>query len=185
MEQNPFFWKSGKFHNFLRGRGCGRREIIMKILVFSDSHGAASKMMKAAEAHPDADMFIFLGDGLRDAERLFSRYSDIPHVGVCGNCDTFVNMGGESFLNEQTVDLGGIRIFCCHGHKYGVKSTELNLWFRAKEKEADLVLFGHTHEPFERYFEGIRLFNPGSVGMGSYGVIYIENSAVVASHGKI
>ena len=157
----------------------------MKILVFSDSHGAVTKMLRAASAHPDADMLIFLGDGLRDAEQLFSRYSSIPHVAVCGNCDSFFVSSGEGFLNEQTVDLGDIRIFCCHGHKYGVKSTELNLWFRAKEKEAALALFGHTHEPFERCFEGVRLFNPGSISLGSYGVIYIEKGAVVASHGRV
>ena len=50
----------------------------MKLLVFSDSHGAAGRLFKAAEAHPDADMFIFLGDGLRDAEALFE--SGMYHI---------------------------------------------------------------------------------------------------------
>ncbi|MBE6587170.1 MAG: YfcE family phosphodiesterase [Ruminococcaceae bacterium] len=157
----------------------------MKILVFSDSHGAYSKMESAVRVHPDADMIFFLGDGLRDADRLFDELRHIPHVAVKGNCDIASSFGGESYLDEQTVDLGGVRIFSCHGHKYGVKSSELNLWLRAKEKDAALALFGHTHEPFERYYEGVRLFNPGSIGMGSYGVIYIEKGAVVASHGKV
>ncbi|MBQ2326197.1 MAG: metallophosphoesterase [Clostridia bacterium] len=156
----------------------------MKLLVFSDSHGAAGRLFKAAEAHPDADMFIFLGDGLRDAEALFERYPKTPAVAVNGNCDMF-SVSANSYLDEQTVDLGDIRIFCCHGHKYGVKSTLMRLYMRALEKEVGLVLFGHTHEPFERVNEGVRLFNPGSVMQGSYGVIYIEGGAVVASHGKI
>ena len=156
----------------------------MKILVFSDSHGAYSKLEKAVKSHPDADMVFFLGDGLRDADKLFDEYK-IPHVAVKGNCDFASSFGGESYLDEQTVALEDVRIFACHGHKYGVKSSELSLWLRGKEKEADLVLFGHTHEPFERVFEGVRLFNPGSIGQGSYGVIYIEKKGIVASHGRV
>ena len=92
---------------------------------------------------------------------------------------------GGNYLDEQTVDLSDIRIFCCHGHKYGVKSTLMRLWMRAREKEVSLALFGHTHEPFETVNEGVRLFNPGSVMQGSYGVIYVERGAVSASHGRI
>ena len=95
------------------------------------------------------------------------------------------SFGGESYLDEQTVDLGEIRVFACHGHKYGVKSSELSLWLRAKEKEVDLALFGHTHNPYERCYEGVRLFNPGSIGQGSYGVIYVEKKGIVASHGRV
>ena len=157
----------------------------MKILVFSDSHGATHKLLSAAGAHPDADMFVFLGDGLRDAEALFEKYPRVPHVAVRGNCDLFSPDGGEVFLDEQTVDLGEIRFFCCHGHKYGAKSTLMRLWLRGCEKEAALVLFGHTHEPLETVHEGVRLFNPGSVMQGSYGVVYVEGGAVTASHGRI
>ena len=157
----------------------------MKILVFSDSHGSYSRLLRAAEAHPDANMYIFLGDGLRDADRLFDEKRDIPAVAVKGNCDIAGVGFYDKYLDEQTLDLGGVRIFCCHGHKYGVKSSELSLWCRAREKEAQLALFGHTHTPLERVYEGVRLFNPGSVSLGSYGVIYIENGSVVASFGKV
>lgn len=157
----------------------------MKLLVFSDSHGNYSAMKRAIDTHPDARMLVFLGDGLREADRLFDEYKSIPHVAVRGNCDFSVTFGGECYLDEQTVDLLGVRMFVCHGHKYNVKSSELGLWLRAKEKEATLALFGHTHQPYERVYEGVRLFNPGSIGAGSYGVIYIENGAVVASHGKV
>ncbi|MBQ4067483.1 MAG: metallophosphoesterase [Clostridia bacterium] len=157
----------------------------MKILVFSDSHGAYSKLERAAALHPDAGMIIFLGDGLRDAERLFEGYPLLDRVAVKGNCD----LGGiglsDTYLDEQTAEIAGKRIFCCHGHKYNVKFTQMNLWFRAREKEADIALFGHTHDPFERREDGLLLFNPGSVAQGSYGIIYIENGAVLASHGKI
>lgn len=157
----------------------------MKILVFSDSHGRYAKMNEAVKLHPDTDMIIFLGDGLRDADALFEAYPHIPHVAVKGNCDFSSTYGSETYLDEQTLDISKVRIFCCHGHKYNVKSSEISLWFRAREKEAALALFGHTHEPFERVYEGVRLFNPGSISLGSFGVVYVENGAVVASHGRI
>lgn len=155
------------------------------MLVFSDSHGNYSKMKAAAELHPDAKMIIFLGDGLRDADMLFERFSSIPHAAVKGNCDFSFTYGAETYLDEQTIDVDGVRIFLCHGHKYGVKSSPTNLWYRAREKEVNAALFGHTHDPYDRYVEGIHLFNPGSIGQGSYGLINIDKGKILASHGKI
>lgn len=157
----------------------------MKILVFSDSHGRSSRLEEAAALHPDADMMIFLGDGLRDVESLFEKIYSIPCVAVKGNCDNLSTGLAGTYLDEQTLDVGGVRIFCCHGHKYNVKSSYMQLWYRAKEKEADLALFGHTHTPLEAEADGVRLFNPGSVAQGSYGIVYIENGNVLVSHGKI
>ncbi len=77
---------------------------------------------------------------------------------------------------------------CTHGHKYGVKSGRGRLYQAAVEKEAQLVLFGHTHEAEEFTMEGIRFFNPGSVGRGmerTYGVLYIENRNIVCGFGKV
>ena len=146
----------------------------MKILVFFFFFGAYSKMERALEAHPDADMIFFLGDGLREADKLFDEYKSIPHVAVRGNCDLASSFGGESYLDEQTVDLGEIRVFACHGHKYGVKSSELGLWLRAKEKEVDLALFGHTHQPFWEQRQTL-LLNPGSAADGRMALLEINN----------
>ena len=138
------------------------KEAIMKILVFSDSHGAGYKMKKAALAHPDAKMFIFLGDGLRDADSFFDEYSHIPHVGVRGNCDMYSSFGGESYLDEQTVEVEGVRIFCCHGHKYGVKRGLMALCEEAKRRGCDIALYGHTHDSLITEMDGVTLINPGS-----------------------
>ncbi|MBE6713804.1 MAG: metallophosphoesterase [Ruminococcaceae bacterium] len=157
----------------------------MKILVFSDSHGAYHKMKKAADLHPDSDMIIFLGDGLYDADTLFEEKKTIACVGVKGNCDLVSAYGANTYLDEQTVDIGQTRIFCTHGHKYHAKSTLMNLLYRAQEKEAQLCLYGHTHIALESVFDEVRLFNPGSVRNGEYGIIYIENAAVCTSHAKL
>lgn len=153
----------------------------MKILVFSDSHGSPKTMLHAAEMHKDAKMFIFLGDGLRDVEYLSEKYPHIPLVAVRGNCDFF----GNDYLFEQTPCVEGIRIFCTHGHKYNAKSTLMNLLYRAKEKEAALCLYGHTHIQSENVWDDVRLFNPGSAGSGEFGIVYIENGAICVSAAKI
>ncbi|MFR3419646.1 MAG: metallophosphoesterase family protein [Eubacterium sp.] len=45
---------------------------------------------------------------------------------------------------------------------------------RPKRRNADIVLFGHTHNQYTEYLDGLYIMNPGSVGMnGDYGVIDI------------
>ena len=56
---------------------------------------------------------------------------------------------------------------------------------------ADIVLFGHTHERLEKYIPtddgGFYLFNPGSIGgfKPSYGIINIADSGILLSHGSL
>ncbi len=157
-----------------------------KILVFSDSHGREKNIEAAIEAHAGrADALIFLGDGITGANSVFQKYPHIPHICVRGNCDAFVS--GE--VDEAVIELGGIRILCMHGHKYDVKSTLLRAGFRAKEQNAHLLLFGHTHAKTEFRRDGIVYFNPGSVGLGypmrTYGVIEIVAGQIVCSHVEV
>lgn len=155
----------------------------MKILVFSDAHGQIRRMEQAIRAHEkDTDAMIFLGDGVREAENLFLQFPRIMHAAVLGNNDIAC-----SGVQDCILDLQGVRTLCTHGHKYGVKSGRGRLYQAAVEKEAQLVLFGHTHVPEEFTMEGIRFFNPGSVGCGitrTYGVVYIENGNIVSGFGK-
>lgn len=153
----------------------------MKILVMSDSHGAYTKLEKITERHCDADLFVFLGDGIRDAERVFAKYPDKPHYIAPGNCDFF--QGG--YLPVSTLDLDGTRIVCCHGHTFGVKSGISSYLEYAKEKEASAALFGHTHRQFEMNCDGVLMFCPGAVCDGAYGLVYTERGAVLCSHGNL
>ncbi|MBQ5332684.1 MAG: metallophosphoesterase [Oscillospiraceae bacterium] len=158
----------------------------LKLLVFSDTHGLESNIEKAIKAHGEkADALIFLGDGILGANEIFGRYPHIPHVCVRGNCDLYAS----SEVDEALVDIGGIKILCMHGHKYSVKGTIMRAVYRAREREADLLLFGHTHEPLCRKEEGIVVFNPGSLGLGyperTYGVVEIADGEIICGHGKL
>ena len=72
------------------------------------------------------------------------------------------------------------------------------LRFRAAQKGADVVLFGHTHEPYlhtvaagERVGERtlsrpMTLFNPGSIGYGgSFGHLLLTGETILLSFGSV
>lgn len=159
----------------------------MKFLVFSDSHSDYKSMKEAiAIQRGGLDGVIFLGDGVRDIERIKEEYPETAYFIVKGNCDL---MAGE-YETERVLDLDGVRLFITHGHLYGAKGGYGRLAYRARELEADAVLFGHTHIPCDEVIEihgkSIRLFNPGSIGRGGvFGVLNTSGGVIVTSHGKI
>lgn len=147
----------------------------MRILVLSDSHRRSGEIEKIIESQPNARHIFFLGDLLHDIEYLPEIYSDRTFYSVPGNCD-FANFEPTT----RTVTLAGRKILYTHGHEYGVKSGIERLLSYATAREADIVLYGHTHIAQTLYRDGLTVVNPGSVGKGamfnSYAVIDIEPS---------
>ena len=145
----------------------------MKYIVFSDSHGVAENMIRAVQIEKP-DLCFFLGDGERDLDALQKRFPRLPVNAVRGNCDVF------STLPQTLVcAAGGLKIFLTHGHLYGVKHDPIfrDLCEAALASDADVVLFGHTHDPFRDHTMGMALMNPGSIGpttRPSYGLIRIS-----------
>ena len=144
----------------------------MKILVFSDSHGNADGMTRALEAHADAAAVIHLGDGVSEAAHLAQSDRRPWHI-VRGNCDI-----GGSYPWKTILTLGGKRLYLTHGASERVKYGLLHLSCAAAEAEVDAALYGHTHVAATDFDRGMLLFNPGSIGAGSYGVLTIEGGAV-------
>ena len=130
-------------------------------------------MIRAVQIE-EPDLCFFLGDGERDLDALQKRFPHLPVNAVRGNCDVF------STLPQTLVcAAGGIKIFAAHGHLYGVKHDPIyrELCEAALESDADVVLFGHTHEPFRDRTMGMELLNPGSIGpttRPSYGLILTD-----------
>ena len=68
---------------------------------------------------------------------------------------------------------------------------------QAAKFDADIVLFGHTHEAYEETIpEGtliggksltrpMYLFNPGSIAQGSFGTLVLKRDCVLFSHGSL
>ena len=145
----------------------------MKILIFSDSHGYASNMIDAIEKEKP-DCAIHLGDGERDLETVGWVYPNLTVYNVRGNCD-----GWSATPTELVLTLGGRRIYCVHGNLHRVKRYELSpeLAAAAHEAEADLVLYGHTHNALHLGEDGLEVINPGTVKndpKASYAVLTID-----------
>ncbi len=142
----------------------------MRILVLSDSHGNVENMARCVElVQPNA--ILHLGDCQRDAEALHRAYPAIPMQTVPGNCDW-----GALDEPEVLTEYGGVRILMMHGHTMGVKANTLSAIYAAREMDAQILLFGHTHRPLVDYDGSLWVMNPGTIGRGSpctYGVITI------------
>ncbi len=150
----------------------------MRILVLSDSHGNYYSARRALMAHSEAQVVVHCGDGARDVEDLRCEFPQRMIISVRGNCDFCTDCP-----DTQVINIEGKRIFITHGHNYGVKGGLYRLCCAAREQQADIVLFGHTHIPLSVYDEGLYILNPGSVGgyPGSYGLVDIEESGVVTN----
>ena len=130
----------------------------MKALIFSDSHGNISVMKKVITSSPDADCVIFAGDGVSDAEGLQNEFPEKMFFSVRGNNDYRLSPYGYEREGELLFVLEGKKIFLTHGHSFGVKSSLNSLFLKAQRDEIDLVIFGHTHIPYEEYNKEKRPF---------------------------
>ena len=152
----------------------------MRILVLSDSHGSKFNTLLALEQQPEAKYVFHLGDGEHDLSDIKDRYANKIFVQVKGNCDFY-----SSLPENETLTVGGKKIFLTHGYKEQVKFGYTTLYYKAKELSADIALFGHTHTPFSDYYDGMYIFNPGSLHDGRYGIIDITDAGIVCIHNKV
>lgn len=150
----------------------------MKILVFSDSHGAENKIVGAIKDNPTADVIIYLGDGEKDFEYALAECDIYPYGSirkdvyqVRGNCDVFSSESATLFTSFD-----GYRFLLTHGHAYNVKYGTDKLADAAAQNSCCAALFGHTHEQHYSRSGNVYLFNPGSTRSGSYGLITIDKS---------
>ena len=144
-----------------------------KILIISDTHGSGKGIEKLRPLIEENDYLVHLGDGVTEARRLFGEYPEKVYA-CAGNCDIF-----SPFSDEGELQVEGVKIFYCHGHKYGVKITLDRLVQEAKRRDCDIVLYGHTHVAKIKEAEGVLLINPGSfrypVGEGgSYAYLVVN-----------
>ncbi|MBE5813684.1 MAG: YfcE family phosphodiesterase [Clostridiales bacterium] len=136
-----------------------------RIVAFSDSHGAREQLERAIEqayAAGRVDELLFLGDGVREWEQVTGhlpyQYPQAACRHVLGNND-FGCLGQEDILFE----VNGVRIYACHGHWVGVKTSLTRLMFKAMQGQASVAFYGHTHVAAIEEANGITTVCPGSV----------------------
>jgi uncharacterized protein len=127
---------------------------MMKVLIVSDSHGLTKELAWIKNRHQDVDAMIHCGDSElpKNAEELSG------FLTVRGNCDF-----EKGFPNEIVESIGNTRFLICHGHLYNVKMTLMNVYYRAKEVDANIVCFGHSHVALAERIDNTVFINPGSI----------------------
>lgn len=145
----------------------------MKYLIISDTHGKLNNAIKAIE-NEKCDYCIHLGDMVCDCEDLQSIFPRQKFIFVKGNNDFWTR--SSNFPDQRIFTLDGKKFMVCHGHKYNVKQGLYALIAAAKNEDADIVLYGHTHRQNLEYHDGMMVLNPGA--SASYAVITINNDEI-------
>lgn len=158
--------------------GSGKGEgAMMRVLVFSDSHGDTEGMRRALETERPDGMF-HLGDGASDLAVIRRRFPELPCWAVRGNCD-YRSAAPETLR----LTLEGVPVLAVHGHNQRVKFDPrlTTLKYAALEADVRVVLFGHTHRAMLEQELGLYIMNPGSIGLSmppSYGVLTLDGGNV-------
>lgn len=154
----------------------------MKIAVLADTHTQGMTRSVPMGAWPyleSADHILHAGD-VCDPALLEELKMLAPVTVVMGNCDSH-DIRAWGAENEAQVELGGIRIAMLHdsGPKTGRRAR-----MRKRFPEARVVIFGHSHIPWNEDSDGLLLFNPGSptwkrqAPFTSMGLLWIEDGSV-------
>lgn len=152
----------------------------MKILVISDSHMRLDKLIKAYEKEMP-DMVICAGDHDKDVEELSFLYPQSRYIVVSGNCDYYYS----NYPNEVSIEIENLEFLITHGHLYNVKNEYETIYKNGVRLESDIIIFGHTHRQFLDTSKKIKLFNPGAILNGEYGLIILENKEIKFFHKKL
>jgi len=154
----------------------------MKVAVIADTHTRGMSRTVPMGAWPyleSADHILHAGDVV-DTAVLDELKALAPVTAVMGNCDAWdVRDWGATETAE--VELGGIRIGMVHDS--GLGGGRRNR-LRSLFPDARVVVFGHSHMPFNEDEDGLLLFNPGSptwkrrAPFTSMGLLWIDNGEV-------
>ena len=133
-----------------------------KVLVVSDSHGLTKELEVIRERHLDeVDLMIHCGD----SQLMADNKAMTGYLTVLGNCDF------SGYPLETITEISGRKIFITHGHRYSVKTSLMNLVYKAEEVNADIVCFGHSHVLGAEVIGRQTVFKSGeySIAPGTFG----------------
>lgn len=158
---------------------------MLRIAVVSDTHAPRFwKRMPAAVAEQLAgvDLILHAGDVCIPSV-LDELAAHAPVHVVLGNNDG-PDVAAWGAPETLELDLDGVRIAMIHdsGPKQGRARR-----MRARFPDADLVVFGHSHIPWDTEEDGQRLFNPGSPTdkrrqpRGTMGQLTIDDGRLVSA----
>jgi putative phosphoesterase len=135
----------------------------MRIGVIADTHGTLRP--EVFDVFAEVDHILHAGD-VGSSDLLVELGALAPVTAVFGNTDGF-DVRGVCPQVART-QLGGLHVVVTHGDQFGLPSASALMH---AFPDADILVFGHTHEPFlELYEYVVTVMNPGSAGAPRFGV---------------
>ncbi|MFH1622426.1 MAG: metallophosphoesterase family protein [Candidatus Omnitrophota bacterium] len=149
----------------------------MKIGVISDTHIPEKTPEIPKEiysAFKNVDLILHAGD-LVSLDVISSLEKICPVKAVYGNMDRPESR--QVLKDKEIIEVGKFKIGLIHGR--GNPANLINFVKSAFKEKMDIIVFGHSHAPFNEKIEGTLFFNPGSSTVTvfspyrSYGIIEI------------
>jgi putative phosphoesterase len=153
----------------------------MRIGVLSDTHLSNPDPLLdhiLEDLLTETEMILHAGDIV--GRRVLDRLEEVGAIAVCGNMDHYDIL--DRVPQIRIISAGGKRIGLIHGwgSKDGLAQRILK---KFDPDRPDLIVYGHSHEPFWGKVDGTHMFNPGSagynhsVGLRTVGILDVsENS---------
>lgn len=147
---------------------------VVKYLVVSDNHGDRQILVDIANfwRHKVDGMFHCGDSELEVTDELWHQF-----VVVKGNCDY-----NPKYETECLINSGDDRIYMTHGHLYNVNIGLTSLSYSAREKNATIVLYGHTHKLLAAMADNILYVNPGSISQPRGTYSHLKTYAVIETN---
>jgi putative phosphoesterase len=140
----------------------------LKIGVISDTHARDIRGIPAPvlTALTGVDLIVHAGDFTERA--VLEGLKTLGEVkAVCGNMDSGELKG--MLPRQDLFVVGGKRVGLIHGSAapWGIENRVRNAF-----SDADIIIFGHSHQACNKYLKGSLLFNPGRA-RDSFGILEI------------
>ena len=158
----------------------------MKIGIISDTHISGRDRELPVEllgAFKGCDLILHAGDLVDMA--VIDTLKEISEVeAVYGNMDSLKVR--SKLRDKKILKVDGKKLCLMHGCGNPDKLTQMlkNEFFAQRP---DIIVFGHSHVPMNKYIDGVLFFNPGSATdtifapYRSYGIIEINKGKIKAT----
>lgn len=161
---------------------------MIKIGVLSDTHisDACSPILPVSILNKLKGVSFIIHAGDIVNINVLKKLEEIaPVYAVSGNMDS--EKTKKLLPRKKIMKFGRFKIGLIHG--YGA-AENIALRMRKEFSRADIIIFGHSHEPFNEIIDGVLMFNPGSAagegfeGISSCGIIELGEK-ITARHIEI